>query len=594
MKYKILQENTFGKSLKQIVSENREFTNDDINFFINPTNEYVEMPLAIKNMDSAMKLFIEEIDKNSKIGVLCDPDVDGICSTTIMVKFLKEVCDYKDDNIEIFIQEGKVHGLSTPVFKQIKNSDINFLIIPDAATNDEQQIKDLLKDGKKILILDHHIPSDENMKTIYVDQNNGLIGVIVNNQFNDYANVGSGAYVVIKFLEGLTEMELIQYYDLVAVANIADSMYILDRELIYYVNKGLNNINNSFFKYALQDLNLEKITPIDISFNVANIMNAVCRYGTVEENKMLVKALLDADEVVLYTPKKSKNNPNPQEIEQSLAEAMVRISKSIKQKQDNAVKKSIKKITEWIKENKADEHKVIVIINEEKGTKSLVEKNIGGLIANKLMDTYKRPIMILHKCTDEYMGSMRGNVESFKKVLESTEIVRVVGHENAGGVFVAKKDMPRLLKRLDKAMENIEINEDCVLVDCEVDLDTLRIKEMEEIVKMKPIFNQHCQAPKFLIKDLVIDSRKIRNPYTTLLTFEYNGIEIQKPYCSGVFKKYLLKEDEVSFGKPILKLNLIVEIEYDNYRKRPCFKIVNAESEIVKDDKKKKDKNIPF
>lgn len=594
MKYKILQENTFGKTLKQIVSENREFTNDDINFFINPTNEYVEMPLAIKNMDSAMKLFIEEIDKNSKIGVLCDPDVDGTCSTTIMVNFLKEVCDYEDDNIEIFIQEGKAHGLSTPVFKQIKNSDIDFLIIPDAATNDEQQIKDLLKDGKRVLILDHHIPSDENMKTIYVDQNNGLIGVIVNNQFNDYANAGSGAYVVIKFLEGLTEMELIQYYDLVAVANIADSMYILDRELIYYVNKGLNNINNSFFKYALQDLNLEKITPMDISFNVANIMNAVCRFGTVEENKMLVKALLDVDETVLYTPKKSKNNPNPQEIEQSLAEAMVRISKNIKQKQDNAVKKSIKKITEWIKENKADEHKVIVVINEEKGTKSLVEKNIGGLIANKLMDTYKRPIMILHKCTDEYMGSMRGNVESFKKVLESTEIVRVVGHENAGGVFVAKKDMPRLLKRLDKAMENIEINEDCVLVDCEVDLDTLRIKEMEEIVKMKPIFNQHCQAPKFLIKDLVIDSRKIRNPYTTLLTFEYNGIEIQKPYCSGVFKKYLLKEDEVSFGKPILKLNLIVEIEYDNYRKRPCFKIVNAESEIVKDDKKKKDKNIPF
>ena len=592
MNYKILQENTFGKSLKQIVSENREFTNDDINFFINPTNEYVEMPLAIKNMDSAMKLFIEEIDKNSKIGVLCDPDVDGTCSTTIMVNFLKEVCDYEDDNIEIFIQEGKAHGLSTPVFKQIKNSDIDFLIIPDAATNDEQQIKDLLKDGKRVLILDHHIPSDENMKTIYVDQNNGLIGVIVNNQFNDYANAGSGAYVVIKFLEGLTEMELIQYYDLVAVANIADSMYILDRELIYYVNKGLNNINNSFFKYALQDLNLEKITPMDISFNVANIMNAVCRFGTVEENKMLVKALLDVDETVLYTPKKSKNNPNPQEIEQSLAEAMVRISKSIKQKQDNAVKKSIKKITEWIKENKADEHKVIVVINEEKGTKSLVEKNIGGLIANKLMDTYKRPIMILHKCTDEYMGSMRGNVESFKKVLESTEIVRVVGHENAGGVFVAKKDMPRLLKRLDKAMENIEINEDCVLVDCEVDLDTLRIKEMEEIVKMKPIFNQHCQAPKFLIKDLVIDSRKIRNPYTTLLTFEYNGIEIQKPYCSGVFKKYLLKEDEVSFGKPILKLNLIVEIEYDNYRKRPCFKIVNAESEIVKD--KNKNKNIPF
>ena len=208
------------------------------------------------------------------------------------------------------------------------------------------------------------------------------------------------------------------------------------------------------------------------------------------------------------------------------------------------------------------------------------------------MDTYKRPIMILHKCTDEYMGSMRGNVESFKKVLESTEIVRVVGHENAGGVFVAKKDMPRLLKRLDKAMENIEINEDCVLVDCEVDLDTLRIKEMEEIVKMKPIFNQHCQAPKFLIKDLVIDSSKIRSPYTTLLTFDYNGFLFKKEYCSKVFKEKFLHTNENLFGRPTLKCNLIVSIGYDNYCQKPCFLIEQVESEIVKN---KKDKNnIPF
>lgn len=519
------------------------------------------------------------------------PDVDGFCSATIMIKFLKEICEYKDEKIKVFFQKGKAHGLDTNIFKQIEKSDIDFLIVPDAGTNDKKQIEELLKKGKRILILDHHLPSDKNMKTIYLDQNNSLIGVIVNNQFNNYANAGSGAYVVIKFLEGMTEKELSEYYDLVAIANIADAMNIIDRELVYYVTKGLRNINNSFLKYSLNGFDLDKITPTDISFNVANIINAICRCGTVEENEMLAKALLDVDETILYKQKKSKSNPNPQEVEQSIAEAMVRIGKNIKQKQDNSVKKSIKKITEWIEENNANAHKVIVILNEEKGKNSLIEKNIGGLVANKLMNMYKKPIMILHKGNEEYAGSMRGNVESFKKVLESTEIVEVVGHENAGGIFVKKKDISRLLKRLDRAMENIEISESCTLVDCKIDINNIREKEMQEVLNLKPIWHQHCAEPLFLIEGLIIDSKKIRNPYTTLITFNVNGIEIKKEYCSGVWKKEFLKEDVVKFGKPTLKCNLIVKIDYDNYRNKPCLSIVEAESEVIKD---KKQGNIPF
>ena len=139
--------------------------------------------------------------------------------------------------------------------------------------------------------------------------------------------------------------------------------------------------------------------------------------------------------------------------------------------------------------------------------------------------------------------------------------------------------------------EEIEVVPPCMLVDCQMNLETIRFKEMQEVYDMKPIWHQHCSSPKFLIKDLVVDSKKIRNPYTTLLTFDINGIEIQKPFCSKVFKENLLHEKEVKFGKPILKMNLIVEIGYDSYKHKPCLIIINAESEIVE---KKDNKKIPF
>lgn len=210
----------------------------------------------------------------------------------------------------------------------------------------------------------------------------------------------------------------------------------------------------------------------------------------------------------------------------------------------------------------------------------------------QLVDTYKKSVILLSKTKEKYTGSIRGyGIASFKDILEKTEIVEVIGHNNSAGIFVETKDIPRLIKRINRVFEDVEITPPCTLVDCEINLDTIRQKEMQEIVDMKPIWHQHCNSPKFLIKDLVIDSKKVRNPYTTLLVFDVNGIEIQKPFCSKVFKENFLHEKEVKFGKPILKMNLIVEIGYDEYKRKPCLIIVNAESEIVKD---KKNDNIPF
>lgn len=591
MNYKILQENIGIKSLKDVVLENKEITKNEINFLLNPTSEYVENPFKLKNMSEGIKLFMEELEEESKIGVLVDSDVDGFTSGTLVYLFLINECQYPKEKIQIFHHQKKTHGLSNEkVFKEIKKSDINFLIIPDAGSNDITQIKELLKIGKRILILDHHQINDEEQNTLFSDQNGNIVGVIINNQLDEYSNSFAGVGVTYKFLTALTEDELIHYMDLVAIGNIADSMLINDFELRYVVDKGLKNINNELIKEFIVDAKLEEdLTPTDISFNVANKINAVIRYGSLQEKEDLFKALIGEEEEIEYTPRKSKNNPNPQTEVQTLQKAMVRISKSVKTKQDNAKKKSVEKCKQFVIENNLNENKAIVIIDEDG---EIIDRKITGLIAMNLVSIYRKSVVLLGKTKEKYTGSIRGyGVDSFKDILETTEIVKITGHNNSAGIEVEFKDIPRLIKRINRAMEDIEVIPPCTLVDCKIDLNNIKEREMQEVLNLKPIWHQHCAEPLFLIEDLIIDSKKIRNPYTTLITFNVNGIEIKKEYCSGVWKKEFLKEDVVKFGKPTLKCNLIVKVDYDNYRNKPCLSIVEAESEVIKD---KKQGGIPF
>ena len=589
--YRLLTEDIFGQSLKEVVLDNRDIDISEVDFLLNPTGEYIEHPMVIKNMDKAIELFIQSLDNDEKIGILLDCDVDGYTSSALIYQFLMKECQYPSEKIELFFHDSKQHGLSDEkAFKNIKKSDIDLLIIPDASTNDVTQIKELLKVQKKILVLDHHQPNDKDMKTIFHNQNGELIGVIVNNQFGEYSTAGAGAYVVLKFCEAMTECPLYHYYDLVAISSVADAMYILDKELIFYVTEGLKNVNNELFKEYMLSSNIEKLTPMGVSFNIANKMNGVIRYGKQEEKVDLFSALIGDKEEIEYTPRKSKSNPNPKTEIQSLQKAMVRISGNAKTRQDKAKKDCIEKCKKYIEENDLNKNKFILVIDKEN---SFTDKRITGLVAMGLVDIYKKSVILLSKSKDgNLIGSARGyGVDNLKEIIQSTEIIEGTGHDNAFGVFIEWKELPRLEKRLIKAFEDIEIIPPLLDVDCEIDLSDVSIDDLKEIIDMEMLYHQHCSTPCFLVRNIELDTKKVKSPYSLLLTFESNGFLFKKEYCSGAFKEEFLCKKEAKFGQPTVKCELIVEIGYDTYRKKPCFLIKEADTKVI--DKKKKT-DIPF
>ena len=598
MKYNIKVENSFGRTIRDVVLSNRNLTEKDvINLSSYNLGAVTESPYKLDNIGEAVQLFMQEYDKESKIGLCVDCDPDGYTSSALMYLFLKE-SNYPLDKIQLFLHENKQHGLGDDkLYKQIKKSDIDFLIIADAGTNDEKQLKELMNLNKKILILDHHIKSDDNsMKEIYKNQIGEFIFVLVNNQLGEYCKDFSGVGIVWKFLTCLLQKEWV-HHDICAIGNIADMMNINnDLELRVLVNKGLDNITNQLFKEFLKDVNIEKPTPMDISFNLSNYINGVIRFGTPKEKEMLFRALIGEEEEFEYKPRKSKNNPNPTVEIESLQRHMVRLSKSIKQKQDKKKKECIELCKKHINENDLNDNKVIVVVDKEN---EMVDKRITGLIAMGLVDIYKKPVVLLSYSSkqDCYIGSMRGyGLESFKKILESTEIIKVTGHDNSAGVEVQKKDLPRLIKRINKVMEDVNTVEPSIDIDCVIDLKEISFKQMNEILDLKMLWNSFCPKPQFLIRNKEINIKDIRNPYPTLLAFEIDGIQFKKEFCSGVFKSDFLCEEETKniFGRPDIVIDeMVVSISYDDYKKQPCFLLKSAKTHIKKKDNNR-NKNIPF
>ena len=164
--YRLLND-IFCQSLKEVVLENRGIDETLAEGLLNPSVSNVESPFQIPNMDKAIELFIKALDDELKIGIMVDSDVDGYTSSALMYNFLVNECQYAEDKIEIFFHEEKQHGLSDEkIFKKIKKSDVQFLILPDAGTNDISYTKELLKLGKKVLVLDHHNLNNEEDKTL--------------------------------------------------------------------------------------------------------------------------------------------------------------------------------------------------------------------------------------------------------------------------------------------------------------------------------------------------------------------------------------------------------------------------------------------
>jgi single-stranded-DNA-specific exonuclease len=580
MNYKLIGNNDV-KNIKHTILKNRGIK--DIDNYLNLNQSCLYNYSLLDNIGEGVSLLKEIINNGLPIYIIVDCDPDGYTSAGILYHYITTVINYK--NIKYIIQEGKKHGLSEEIMSVLLQEQIGLVVLPDAGTNDKEQCDKLNKLGFKILILDHHQKERDNP-----------YAVIINNQMCEYTNKNlSGVGIVYKFLQALDDefwfTNSDDYIDLVALGNISDVMDLRECETKYLVDKGIRNISHPLFlslvnKQSFSIKNTECPTITDISFYITPLLNAMIRTGTQSEKELLFRTIIKDYEEFEYTPRKSKNNPKPETIIESIYDRVARLCVNAKSKQSRIQEKAVEEIINVYDES--NKENAICFINASKFEN--VTKELTGLVAIKIASQYDKPCLILRKDkskSDEnniiFSGSARnindGFIDDLKSELENSNLFEeLVGHANAFGVSIKKDNIPIAINYFNKKYSEVskgKIYKVDFIFEKNIDYSVIK-----DIYSMQHLFSGFLKEPLVVINNIHVD----------LLSFDVFGNDGKNhwKYQNGVieFIKFNVSEnDEMlnidTFMYSNVTMNVIGKPTINVFGNKTTPQIIIEEYEII-------------
>lgn len=450
--------------------------------FLFPSKNVLHSYWGLSNMKDAVKTITYAMQNNFEIGIYGDIDTDGVTSLAIIYHYLRK---YDINPVKIYHQRKDGHG----VIVNNVPKDLDLLIIVDSSTNSVKECEELSKD-MNIIILDHH-ESDKN----------NPYAIIVNPQINDYPNKYlSGAGVCYKFCQAIDEVLEKDYakdlIDFCAIGLIGDMMNVAELETRRLILEGIFKIHNNCstqLKLLLKHLKKDyKPNTTDISFYVVPFINSIIRLNQIE------------DAITILTSDDEKNI-------KSTIKQCDKLNKQRKKIQAELVKKVDKKIDH--------SHKTIFVIMDDIKEES---KTLNGLVANNIMQKYKKPTFILNTNIEKntYVGSGRslGSVD-VRELMNNCELsVEAEGHEGAFGIEVKKDELNNLIKLLDEKLKNVDYDS-TTLVDLELNQNEITWDLLQDISKLNFIVGEGFKTPQFLIKYLFkIDAKIMKDIHIKLQT----------------------------------------------------------------------------
>lgn len=420
----------------ETILEQRCITDPD--HFFNPTEDDL-LPLdSMYRIEEAVQRVIKAFHDNELIGILFDTDTDGVGSGAIMTRYSRNYTN----NIQTFIDQGKQHGLIGQDLQQFMKLDL--LIIVDSLDKDVSQYRKLKEAGVDIIILDHHAIKETEPYDEYV--------ILISSQ-RHYGNPQlSGAGVVWKFCKYLDFFNHTSYadelVDLGAVGLVGDMMDMTVMENRYIVSKGLEKIRTIAIKKIVGSFEFNSTA---IAFSIAPLINAANRMG---RNEIAMAAFLTDDN--------------------KEALAYVKQLKQCKTDQDEEVKRLLPDVLEQCE--KQSNNKIITVFID-------TPYGISGLLGNKLLEKYQRPILVLKDAGSIYAGSIRAVVvDDFRAICNESGLAQVDGHELAAGIQIRKENFENFLSYVETHLP--EFKEPIINVDIQLDVTDITRHLVENIKKI--------------------------------------------------------------------------------------------------------------
>src|SRR4051794_15788003 len=167
-------------------------------------------PLSLAGVREACETIARHRDKGSRIVVYGDYDVDGVCSTAILLRALRAIG--VDPAWELPSRFGDGYGLSAAAVERLAAAGAGLLVTVDCGITAVDEVAAARQAGLEVVVTDHHRPGDELPDCVVVHP--GL------RDFGAPELCGSG--VALKLAEALDARAAEEDLDLAALATVCD------------------------------------------------------------------------------------------------------------------------------------------------------------------------------------------------------------------------------------------------------------------------------------------------------------------------------------------------------------------------------------
>ncbi|MFC7393220.1 single-stranded-DNA-specific exonuclease RecJ [Scopulibacillus cellulosilyticus] len=450
--------------------------------FINKDEQAFYDPFLMDGMKEAVDRIHKAINDHESILVFGDYDADGVSSTSLLVRALRELGADASFYVPNRFTEG--YGPNIPALEKAKEQGIGLVITVDtgiAAVEAARRAKELELD---YIVTDHHEPPPE-LPEAYCIINPKKPGCPY--PFKSLA----GAGVAYKLAHALTGEQPSDLLALAAIGTISDLVPLVDENRLI-ASKGLDIINQGSFIGIEALLSVSSIErPVDsehIGFGIGPRLNAA---GRMDHAGPAVDLMLTNDPA-------SANQ---------LALDLDNLNQERKSVVDQMTRQALKQA-----EKQYDKGQKFFVIAGENWHEGVI-----GIVASRVVEKFYRPTIVfsINPETGLAKGSARSieGFDIFQALSGSRDILpHFGGHPMAAGMTVASENLYLLSSRLNK-YSDVMLTEDILTplttVDCECNVQDITIDVIQELNILAP-FGVENPKPKFAIKNAHISGlRKI-------------------------------------------------------------------------------------
>ena len=455
---------------------------------------------AMKNYDILKSYIDKAVEENLKVYIVGDYDVDGIMSTSILIKTFTELGIDVSYKIPHRVEDG--YGINSTMVKDIVKEGGDLIITCDNGVQAFDAANKAKELGIDLIITDHHQIKSEDGNDILPD----AVAVIdplrrdCNYPFKDLCGAGIVFKICVDLLKEYDKL-LEDLYDelisLAAFATICDVVNLIG-ENRYIATKGIlalrrtKNIGlNSLIE--ISSINKNQIDTYHLGFILGPRFNASGRLDT---------ASLGID--LLITNDASKADLIAMELNE------------LNEERKSMTKDALKKVLANINPENIDDF----IVEYVKGA----HESVAGIVAGRVKERFHRPTIVLTDAKNGLKGSGRSidNFNMFKAISAcSSYLDKFGGHEMAAGISMQEENLEEFKLALNKyAKENdIDLSRE-ISVDALFPIALVDLRLLDMINSFRP-FGKGNPEPLFADRNLRLKNFRVFGKNKNVIKLEF-------------------------------------------------------------------------